>query len=79
MKTTIDYAKSPAPNFDAVQDIIDYLGQAKYDTLAPEMAKVKDIDTFMAYCGLAGIQGFPVRAWYDHFHGEGAFAKGFRL
>lgn len=79
MKTTIDYTKSAAPNFDAVQDIIEYLGWDKYDQLAPQMGKVTDVDTFIAYCSLAGIEGFPVRAWYDHLHGQGAFQKNFRL
>lgn len=78
MHTKVDYTKSSAPNFDAVNDIMEWLGD-KYATVAPEMAKVTDTDAFMFYCGLAGIQGFPVRAWYDHFHGEGAFAKAFKL
>ena len=79
MHATIDYSKSPAPNFDAVNDIIEWLGQERYDRVSPEMAKITDTDQFMMLCSLAGIKGFPVRAWYDHFHGQGAFEKAFKL
>lgn len=78
MKTMIDYANSPAPAFDAVEDIKEYFG-VQWETISAEMSQIKDIDTFMAFANLAGIRGFPVRAWYDLYHGEGAFAKGFRL
>lgn len=75
MHNTIDYGKSPAPAFDAVQDIIDYLGKDKYDKVAPEMAKLTNCGQFAMYCSLAGIQGFPVKAWYEHFHGQGSWKQ----
>lgn len=78
MKTTIDYTNSPTKAFDAVEDIKEYLGD-RYRTCADYMKTVTDVDTFMALCGIAGIEGYPVRAWYDHFHGEGSFKKNFRL
>ena len=72
MHTTINYGKSPAPNFDAVNDVKEWLG-AKYDTIAPEMAKVTNCYHFTCYCELAGIKGFPIKAWYEHFHGQGSW------
>lgn len=74
MKTTIDYAKSPAPAFDAVEDIKDYLGD-RYDKIAHEMGRIHDPELFGLFCDFAGISGFPVGAWYDHFHGQGAWIK----
>ena len=78
MKATIDYSKSPAKAFDAVEDIKSYFGD-RWDIISPEMAKIKDIDEFMTVANFAGIRGYPVRAWYDLYNGEGAFAKAFRL
>lgn len=78
MHTNIDYKKSPAPAFDAVQDIIDYMGKEKYNDISPMMAKVTSCGLFSNYCALAGIQGFPVKAWYEHFHGQGTWDNSFR-
>lgn len=74
MKVTIDYSNSPAKCFDAVEDIKEYLGK-KYDVIARDMAKLPNVQSFNFYCSFAGIEGFPVRAWYDHFHGEGSYDK----
>lgn len=73
MHVTIDYSKSPSAAFDAVNDIMDYFGSAKYAEIAPAIAKVTDCYSFSCYCGLAGIQGFPVKSWYEHFHGQGSW------
>lgn len=73
MHTTVSYHNSPSPAFDAVQDIIDYLGKAKYAEVSPMMAEVTNCGQFAMFCSLAGIQGFPVRAWYEHFHGQGSW------
>lgn len=73
MHNTIDYSKSPAPAFDAVEDIKDWLSPERYDKLAPEMAKLTHCGNFAMYCMLAGIQGFPVKAWYESFHGQGSW------
>lgn len=75
MKTTIDYSRSPAASFDAIEDIKDYLGEARFEALSPEMAKVANVRQFSFYCGLAGIEGFPVRAWYELYHGGGAWDR----
>lgn len=74
MKTTISYNQSPAPAFDAVQDIKEYLGE-RYDRVAPEIAKVKHCGQFALACSMGGIEGFPVKAWYEHFHGQGSWKQ----
>lgn len=77
MKTTIDYKKSIAPKFDAVEDIRQHLGD-RYDMVSKYMKTVTDVDQFAAACSISGIEGFPVIAWYDHFYGEGAYVKAYR-
>jgi hypothetical protein len=71
---TTDYSKSPAPAFDAVQDIKEYLGD-HYDFIALDIRKVKDPRMFNLACTLAGIEGYPVVAWYEHFHGQGTWVE----
>lgn len=75
MKTTIDYSKSPAKNFDALEDIKSYLGTERWNAIYPEFAKVKNCGQFAMYCSLAGIHGFPVIAWYEHYHGQGSWKQ----
>ena len=72
MHKTIDYGKSPSPQFDAVEDIHDWLGDS-YDKIAAELSQVKDCEQFAFWCSFAGISGFPVKAWYEHFHGQGSW------
>jgi|SRR5215471_5590041 len=74
MHRTISYKESPAPKFDAVEDIKNWFGE-KYDGLAAMMRKVEDPRAFGMYCDMGGVKGFPVEAWYDHFRGEGAWNK----
>lgn len=73
MKTTIDYSSSPAKHFDAVEDIKSYLGKARWDLVSPQMATIRDRETFAAICSFAGIEGFPVEAWYELYHGQGSW------
>jgi hypothetical protein len=77
MHQTVDYSRSPAKAFDAVEDVKNWLGTAKWDEVSPMMAKVTDPRQFYLYAGLAGIQGYPVAAWYELYHGEGSWAKAF--
>lgn len=77
MKTTIDYSKSPAPDFDCVADVQAYLGK-RYDSVAEQFKKL-NADQFTIACSFIGIEGRPIRAWFDHFHGKGAYAKEWML
>lgn len=72
MHTTIDYSKSPAAAFDAVEDVKEWFGP-KYQAIADQMKLVVDCEQFELYCNLGGVQGFPVKAWYEHFHGQGSW------
>jgi len=74
MKQVIDYSKSPAKAFDAVEDIRNYLGD-RYDTIANHVKTIKSPRIFGFACSFTGIEGYPVRAWYDHFHGQGAYDR----
>ena len=73
MHITLDYKDRRDPAQAAIADIRDWLGVAKFDELCPEMAKLTHCGNFAMYCALAGIQGFPVRAWYESFHGQGSW------
>lgn len=75
MHTTIDYSKSPSPTFDAVEDIKNWLGIERWDLFAPEMAKITHCGRFALFCSVAGIQGFPVQAWYESIHGQGTWKQ----
>lgn len=75
MKTVKDYGQSPAKAFDAVEDIREYLGEVRWTAVSPQMAQVRDPKQFAFYCMLAGIEGYPVEAWYELYHGGGSWTK----
>lgn len=75
MHTTVDYSKSPSARFDAVEDIKSWLGAERWALVSPEMAKVINCGQFVLYASLAGVQGFPVRAWYELYQGEGSWKE----
>lgn len=75
MKTTVDYSKSPSPQFDAVEDVKSYFG-SRWDEVSKLMAGVKDREQFGAWASFAGIEGLPVKAWYDLYNGQGSWDKG---
>jgi hypothetical protein len=67
------YVNSPAPAFDAVEHVKEYLGD-DYDRIARIMIRVKDQKNFAGTCAmLLGIEGFAVKAWYNHFFGGNAW------
>lgn len=75
---TRDYSKSPAPAFDAVEDIRDYLGD-QYAEKAAIVRQVTDAYQFTNLVGMfLGIEGRPVEAWYEHFHGQGTFKPSYQ-
>ena len=78
MKTQIDYAGSPAPRFDAVEDIKDYFGK-RWDKVSGLMGAIHDVELFEQWANFSGVEGFPVKAWYDLYHGEGAYDAAWNL
>lgn len=70
--TTIDYSKSPAAAFDAIEDIKDWLGAERFSLLTKELAKY-NCQTFANLVSISGIQGYPVKAWYELIHGQGSW------
>lgn len=75
MHTEVDYTNRPSAKFDAVEDVKSWIGPERWAKLSLQMAKVTNPEHFAIYADLAGIQGFPVEAWYDLYHGEGAYVK----
>ena len=55
----------------SIQDIKDYLGEEKYELLTKQFREEcpdLSIEGFKMYVSLAGISGFPVRAWYNEVY-----------
>lgn len=67
-----DYSRSIAPNFDAVEDIKDWLGERGWRDLQKKLKYASVLD-FISICGQHEIVGFPIQALYDMIHGEGKF------
>ena len=74
MKITKDYSKSPAKRFDAVEDVKFWLGNG-FEKISRHLSRFTDPEDFQIGCSFVGVLGFPVEAWYDHIHGQGAFRK----
>lgn len=75
MHHTTNYANRPAPAFDAIEDIKEYLGPERWAAVSPEMAKLTNCGAFALYASLGGISGFPVIAWYELYHGQGSWKQ----
>lgn len=74
MKQTRDYSRSAAPRFDALQDLIEFLGD-RWPKCNDHLKGVTDLRQFENWAGFAGVEGAPVEVWYDHIHGEGAWVN----
>lgn len=75
MHYTKDYSQSPAKSFDAVNDIKDWLGPERWDKVSAIMRTVVDHNQFAIAASFAGVHGFPVKAWYELYHGEGSWIE----
>ena len=75
MSYTIDFSKSPCPAADAVQAVKDWLGPETWDKISPMMAKIDDPETFIFAANFAGVRGYPVKAWYELYHGQGSWKE----
>lgn len=74
MSYIIDFSKSPCPSADAIDAIKDWLGP-KWDKISPIMAQIEDQAYFDLAAEFAGVRGFPVRAWYELYHGQGSWKE----
>jgi hypothetical protein len=74
MSTTISYANSPCPKTDAVNDIKNWFGD-RWDKVSELMQTVSSQEQFILYAAFAGVQGFPVIAWWELYHGEGSWVS----
>lgn len=55
----------------AIEDIRDYLGPDNFQKFTREFKRVKDlsVDQFTFYASLVGVEGYPVKAWYNYCFG----------
>lgn len=71
----IDYSKyddDPITKHNqAIKDIKEYIGEEKFDNLTQEFKSFSwmSLEQFGFYVSLAGIQGYPVKAWYNYIYG----------
>lgn len=75
MSVTISY-KHPSDTIKrerAMEDIRDWFGD-RWPKIDAIMRDVKDGREFTIGAEFAGVRGYPVIAWYDHYHGDGAYA-----
>lgn len=74
MKTTIDYSKSPAKAFDAVEDVKEWFDD-RWPVVSDMMKGITDPEAFSIAASFGGVEGYPVEAWYDLYHGQGAYGR----
>jgi hypothetical protein len=73
-----DYSQSPAPNFDAVEDVRKALGESGWNAttrmiIANHLQKPAHFLAFMD--GLEITHPFQRQALYDHIWGQGSWLK----
>jgi hypothetical protein len=63
----------------AITDIIDYLGEERFDLITDLCREDKPthpgLGWFMIAVSLSGVEGYPVKAWYAHIWGEDALRE----
>lgn len=73
-----DYSTSPAPGFDAVEDVRAALGETQWEAERILITKLADMyrkpNRWRALCLRCNItHPFQRQAWYDHHFGQGAW------
>lgn len=68
----VTYDKSPCPMTDAVFDAMEYFKPNWGKTIAA-LTKVRDQNVFAMSLAMAGVEGFPVKAVYNHIYGGDAW------
>lgn len=73
MHTDVDYTHLPegAKAAKALEDIKNWLGD-NFEKVEATFLNEGHIpfDAFTVYCAFAGIQGYPVRVWYESLFGK---------
>lgn len=80
MSSQKDYSKSPAPNFDAVEDVRSAMGESTWERWREYIDKnttnYKYPLAWNRLCDTANVtHPFQRQAWYDHHFGQGAWEK----
>lgn len=74
MHYTIDYTSLEPleAHKKALEDIKEYMGDEKFVQLTEEFRKFPQeqmpIDRFAMFVDVAGVRGYPVKAWYNHVY-----------
>jgi len=71
MHYTTHYEGSPIVRHNkAIADIKDWLGKERFETITKLMREKETeqptLEVFTAIVSFAGVQGYPVKAWYNH-------------
>lgn len=71
---TVDYSNlndDPiAKHNKAIEDIKEYLGDDRFKTLTEKFKQMSpSLDQFELMVSFAGVQGYPVKAWFNYCYG----------
>lgn len=56
----------------AMEDIVNYLGDERFSKIDAKLRKYEsmELEQLRIMLSFAGVQGYPVRAWYESIWGE---------
>jgi len=57
----------------AMKDLKNWFGAKRWRELNAVMANVHNCEQFLMACSIGGVTGYPVRVWYESYHGEGSW------
>lgn len=78
MHFTKDYSASPAPMFDALQDLKDWIGEDRWDGFYAAASAVDNaFDLKLQLAIFAGVEGKPVEALWEAIHGQGTWEEAY--
>lgn len=71
---TVDYSNlndDPISKHNkAIQDIKEYIGDDRFETLTEKFKQMSpSLEQFELMVSFAGVQGYPVKAWYNYIYG----------
>jgi len=69
MHNNIRYA-GPNAELDALHDLCEWFGLKRFSVACREFgARKLEFEQFAFYASLSGVEGFPVRVWYEVLYG----------